>query len=109
MRINELKLKNFRCFEEREFIFNSQFNCITGKNASGKTAILDAICFSLDRWSRSYAIVEPYIDFDIPMDEKDIRVINKVDVYEQVNPAYVKIFGYLISCLDKFDVCLDRF
>lgn len=43
MRIDKIKLLNFKCFEENEFSFNTQFNALIGDNGKGKTAILDAI------------------------------------------------------------------
>jgi len=40
MKINTLKLKNFRCFKEREFTFSERFNLLIGDNGAGKTAVL---------------------------------------------------------------------
>ena len=50
MRIDRLIVKNFRCFEEREFSFHPQFNCLTGENGSGKTAILEAVAIAAGSW-----------------------------------------------------------
>ena len=43
MNILNLELKNYRGFEEISLNFDSQINVIIGNNASGKTALLDAI------------------------------------------------------------------
>lgn len=43
MRINELTLSNYKCFENETFRFNPHFNVIIGKNAAGKTSLLDAL------------------------------------------------------------------
>lgn len=43
MRINELKLQNFKCFDDREFELAFPYTLIIGDNGKGKTAILDAI------------------------------------------------------------------
>ena len=43
MKIHSIKLKNFRRFEQAEFRFNDRFTVIVGDNATGKTAILDAL------------------------------------------------------------------
>ncbi|RKZ51819.1 MAG: hypothetical protein DRR16_07320 [Candidatus Parabeggiatoa sp. nov. 3] len=40
MKIEQLKLKNFRCFENITIEFSPHFNIIIGNNASGKTALL---------------------------------------------------------------------
>ena len=43
MVINSIKLKNFRTYKEREFIFSPETNIFYGNNAQGKTNILEAI------------------------------------------------------------------
>ena len=47
MRINRLDVSNFRCFEERSFAFHERFTLLIGANATGKTAILDALAVAL--------------------------------------------------------------
>ena len=47
MRINHLDLSNFRCFKERSFAFHQRFTLLIGANATGKTAILDALAVAL--------------------------------------------------------------
>ena len=43
MRIDRLDIRNFRCFGERAFSFHPQFTLLVGANASGRTAILEAL------------------------------------------------------------------
>lgn len=43
MQIEKLKLNNFRNFDLKEIIFSENLNIVRGKNASGKTSILEAI------------------------------------------------------------------
>jgi predicted ATP-binding protein involved in virulence len=47
MKILELELQNFRCFEQEKFEFSEKFNLLIGDNATGKTTILDAIRSSI--------------------------------------------------------------
>jgi predicted ATP-binding protein involved in virulence len=47
MKISTLRLKNFKCFENREFSFGSRFNLIIGDNATGKTTLLDGLAVGL--------------------------------------------------------------
>ena len=47
MRINSLDIRNFRCFEERTFAFDTRFTLLIGTNATGKTAVLDALTVAL--------------------------------------------------------------
>ena len=43
MYLEKLRLINFKNYEDIEFAFNDEINCIVGKNGAGKTNILDAI------------------------------------------------------------------
>jgi predicted ATP-binding protein involved in virulence len=43
MKINKLSLTNFRCFESCDISFHPNFNIFIGDNATGKTAILEAL------------------------------------------------------------------
>ncbi|MEA5553138.1 AAA family ATPase [Anabaena cylindrica UHCC 0172] len=43
MKIQQLELQNFRCFEHKIFDFSDQFNVIIGDNGTGKTAFSDAL------------------------------------------------------------------
>lgn len=47
MRINNIILKNFRCFEELNIEFADKANILIGKNGSGKTNLLTAIVYCL--------------------------------------------------------------
>lgn len=46
MKINKLKLKKFRNYNDIDLVFNSKVNVFTGENANGKTNILEAIYLS---------------------------------------------------------------
>lgn len=50
MRINELRLTGFRCFEQAQFKFSPQFNLIVGDNGSGKTSVLEALAVAAGSW-----------------------------------------------------------
>lgn len=50
MRIETLKLKNFRCFKEQTFRFSPQFNLLIGDNGAGKTTVLDALAVAIGSW-----------------------------------------------------------
>ncbi len=47
MRIDKLRLINFRGFEEFETDFHPNFNVIIGINGAGKTGVLEGICTAL--------------------------------------------------------------
>jgi predicted ATP-binding protein involved in virulence len=43
MRIDRLRVQNFRCFDDREWNFSPGFNVLIGENGAGKTAALDSL------------------------------------------------------------------
>lgn len=45
MRLEQLRLRNFRCFEEAHLELDPDLNWIVGQNASGKTSLLEALFF----------------------------------------------------------------
>lgn len=49
MRIKRIEIDGFKSYAQRQVIdgFDAQFNAVTGLNGSGKSNILDAICFVL--------------------------------------------------------------
>jgi len=47
MRIDQLVVQNFKGFEHQTINFSPQFNVLIGDNATGKTAILDALAVGL--------------------------------------------------------------
>ncbi len=50
LKINTLSVKNFRCYRERAFQFHPNVNLIVGQNATGKTALLDAVSIAIASW-----------------------------------------------------------
>ena len=54
MKIKSIKLQNFRCFENLELKFHKQLTVIVGKNASGKSTILDAVAISVGTFPSSF-------------------------------------------------------
>lgn len=50
MRIDRLTVKNFACFELREFAFHPHFNLLVGENGSGKSSILRALSVGVGSW-----------------------------------------------------------
>jgi len=47
MRINTLRIKNYRGYEDLEVEFKSNFNLIIGDNGSGKTALLESLTIAM--------------------------------------------------------------
>lgn len=70
MRIEILDLKNFRCFEQREFEFGNRFNLLVGNNATGKTAVLEAITIALSDW---LSVMPHPAKYHCPIAQRDVR------------------------------------
>ena len=60
MFISELKIKNFRCFDENEHIIQLKagLNVLVGENDSGKSAVIDAIKIVLGTTDQSWYRIE---------------------------------------------------
>lgn len=54
MKINNLKLTNFRCFEQFSIKFNDKLTVLVAKNGDGKTTVLDAISKLLWSYVKSF-------------------------------------------------------
>ena len=54
LRIEELRLFNYRKFPEKTFKLNPQMNVFAGKNGSGKTAVLEAACVSMGAYLAAF-------------------------------------------------------
>lgn len=50
MRINSLTVRNFKGFEEREFLFHPEFNLVVGENGRGKSSLLEALAIAAGSW-----------------------------------------------------------
>jgi predicted ATP-binding protein involved in virulence len=47
MRINDIRIENFKGFEVNEFSFNDKFTVFIGDNGAGKSGILDAVSIAI--------------------------------------------------------------
>ncbi|SCP97740.1 AAA family ATPase [Anaerobium acetethylicum] len=54
MKINNLKIKNFRCFENLNISLQSDYTVLIGINGSGKSSILDSISIALGSYLTGY-------------------------------------------------------
>lgn len=65
MYLEELVLDGFKSYATRTVIsgWDPEFNAITGLNGSGKSNILDAICFVLGISSLSHVLKNTFADY----------------------------------------------
>jgi predicted ATP-binding protein involved in virulence len=50
VRLETLRLQNFRGYVDREFTLHPQFNLVIGENGSGKTSFLEAAAVAIGSW-----------------------------------------------------------
>ena len=80
MRIDHLHITNFRSFEDRVFRFAEDFTLLIGANATGKTAVLDALAIAIGA-----AVTE------VP--DAHARLIRRADV-RRSHPEGPEVAGY---------------
>ncbi len=88
MKITHLSLKQFRCFEHFDIDLVHPITVLVGKNASGKTAVLDALTTGLAAWGGVLGTGEA-----AELRLEDVRAIARADGVEdeQMFPAEVLI------------------
>ena len=97
MRIDSITVKNFTCFDLREFTFNTKFNLLVGDNAMGKTSVLDALAVAVGSWFLGIRGYEksPGIDAD------EVRLVahQHLDSYtfEQQYPSRIECDGVVMG------------
>lgn len=91
MRINKLKLENFRCYERLEIDFERDLTVIVGFNGKGKTAIFDAIVVGLEPYLAQFG------EKGRSICEKDIRRV----------PRYQKDGKHLAAMDNQFPVSVE--
>jgi predicted ATP-binding protein involved in virulence len=79
MHIQQVQIKNFRCFEDLTVNLNPDVNIFVGNNGSGKSAVLDAIAAAIYPYiSQLQSAVNKECRDLIPIFQRDLPV--KVDV-----------------------------
>lgn len=90
MRIDKIRLKNFRCYEETEIEFHPNFNIVIGINGTGKTAVLEALTVA----AGSFFLGIDYAE-NRHIRPEDIRVLStEFDINEQF-PVEVETWGVI--------------
>ncbi|PZV15059.1 MAG: AAA family ATPase [Pseudanabaena sp.] len=95
MKIRQLELKNFRCFDQKTFEFSDQFNVLIGDNGTGKSAILDALAIGVG-------------SFFLGIDRINSRNIFKDEVRHIVNtenetPTLTAVLPCIVYCKGYFE------
>ena len=84
MYITRIYIRNFRNIKETELCFDKRLNLFVGKNAQGKTNLMEAISVCLGGSFR-HVRFNQYIPTDVPEAEVVIRLYFKEDNTEREN------------------------
>lgn len=95
MRLDQLHIQNFRCYEDATFDFQPGFNLVVGVNGSGKTSLLQAVATSFIDFAAAAGKNEYFLA------DEDIRfVIDKFDGrsrFERCFPVLLEAQGEIFS------------
>ncbi|QHD04642.1 AAA family ATPase [Pseudomonas sp. R76] len=96
MRLDQLHIQNFRCYEDATFDFQPGFNLVVGVNGSGKTSLLQAVAVAL------IDITNVSQGYFTPLEEELVRFttnkFRKRARFEQCYPMQIEAKG------EAFDV-----
>lgn len=101
MRLDQLKLRNFRCFVECAIDLHPNLTVLVAENGQGKTTILDAIGIALRLFVDTIADARPFHGFD----RTDVHLVRSSD--SVMTPAPSTDFT-AIGCIGGQDVEWSR-
>jgi predicted ATP-binding protein involved in virulence len=90
MRIDKIRIKNFKGFEEETFSLNPQFTIFIGDNAKGKTSVLDALAVAAGSFLRGIDVAKLE---SRSIDKSEIRVLTKDGQPLPQLPVEIHAFG----------------
>jgi predicted ATP-binding protein involved in virulence len=90
MRIDKLRIKNFKSFEEDTFLLNPHFTVFIGDNAKGKTSVLDALAVAAGSFLRGIDVAKLE---SRSIDKNEIRVVTKDGQPLPQLPVEIHAFG----------------
>lgn len=88
--LEELSLKNFRCFKDLNLSFEEQLTVIIAENGGGKTAILEAIAGSLKNYLAQLK-VNDYKNVNIPQQDVSIGTVGDSYSFLTVDLEYATL------------------
>ncbi len=90
MRIDKIRIKNFKGFEEETFLLNPHFTIFIGDNAKGKTSVLDALAVAAGSFLRGIDVAKLE---SRSIDKSEVRVLTKDGQPLPQLPVEIHAFG----------------
>ena len=102
MKLKEIRLKNFRCYEDLTVPLHEQLTVLVAPNGQGKTAILDAISIALWDFVKKFDLAKPSPAYNIGISKNDIRIIrDKIPHHKDIEEIVeYRLRGGMIRQLD---------
>ncbi len=100
--IKSISLSNYRKFENNTFCLNPGMNVFIGKNASGKTSVLEAVSVILGAYLAAFKEYVPS-RFVQNISDTDVHRKNNVFFRQLATPQGVPQFPCSIECVMKWD------
>ncbi len=104
MKIKDIKLKNFRNYEDEKASFSEKINIFIGKNGQGKTNLLEALYFS--SMGRSFRTSKDKELIRIGMDFTNIHINYIRDGYDETFKGIIRKDGK--KKLEKSGIVLEK-
>lgn len=97
MKINTLKLINFRNYKKLEINFNDKWNILVGENGAGKTNILEALYYSITTKSFRTTKIDNLVKYgeknfylNVEFKDNDIEILSSIENFYQKSETYKK-------------------
>lgn len=113
MKINSLTLTNFRNYSNQEVVLDSKLNIIIGKNAQGKTNLLESVFLSaigrsprttkdkdLINWNSTFAKIELQLEKKTGKGSIEIYLFKDQNKAIKINKIGIKKIGQLFGTLN---------
>ena len=84
MRINAIKIQNFRGFKNKSFVFDSNMNVVLGNNTTGKTTLLHAIQIALGGYLQALTLIPKGKYFS-----KNFLKSDQVRIYSETTKSFL--------------------
>ncbi len=114
MKVESLKLENFKCFKDFKLNFKKPINLIFGENATGKSTIAQAVELALsgklngvssDFRTRHFLVKQGEDNFTLSLKLDGLEVIQKTDPKESTRPD--SVFNHLKTDRETLTALLD--